>query len=155
MNRFIALVSLIMLTTAISVQAEFSAKLTLEGANGQNHCTLDFKTTEYSFKSNNHCDNDEAIAIELEHVPSASNILLFDDYECEREIGGNYFWIYLRTVKEDLSVAPIDLDEIMTWPKGTPIRPGVLVVDYARQNFESAKQRTSCVKIQVDAPPMP
>ncbi len=62
-------------------------KLTLEGAGGADHCSLDFKTGKYDFKGNNHCTNDRAVAIEFEHVPSASNVLLFDDYSCDRNGG--------------------------------------------------------------------
>lgn len=130
------------------------SRLTLEGANGENHCTLDFKTGKYDFEDNTYCDNDEAVGIELEHVPSASNILLFDDYSCDRTDRGNYFWIYLRTVKEDVTVPPIDLDQIMTMPKGAVVVPGVQVIDYYQRSGATPKKRTSCVLIQVDAPPL-
>jgi hypothetical protein len=131
-----------------------TARLTLEGANGENHCTLDFKTGKYDFEGNSYCNNDEAVGVELEHVPSASNILLFDDYTCDRSDDGNYFWIYLRTVKEDVTVPPIDLDQIMTMPKGAVIVPGVRVMDYYQKPGETPKERTSCVHIEVDAPPL-
>ncbi|KPB54143.1 MULTISPECIES: hypothetical protein [Pseudomonas syringae group] len=132
------------------------AKLTLEGANGEHHCTLDFKTQNYVFKGNAHCNNDEAIKLELEHAPSASNILLFDDYSCDRNDDGNYFWVYLRTIKEDVStVSLIDLDDIATAPIGSVVAPGIRLMDRHQKSGESMKKRTSCVQIQVDAPPLP
>ncbi|MDU8502904.1 hypothetical protein RYB01_27470 [Pseudomonas syringae] len=131
-------------------------KITLEGANGENHCSLDFKTQNYVFKGNNHCNNDEAIKIELEHAPSASNILLFDDYTCDRSDDGNYFWVYLRTIKEDVStVNLIDLDDIAAAPIGSVVAPGIRLMDRYQKPGESMKKRTSCVQIQVDAPPLP
>ncbi|WP_181013215.1 hypothetical protein [Pseudomonas syringae] len=132
------------------------AKLTLEGANGENHCSLDFKTQDYVFKGDNHCKNDEAIKIELEHAPSASNILLFDDYTCDRSDDGNYFWVYLRTIKEDVSTLNlIDLDDIAAAPIGSVVAPGIRLMDRYQKPGESMKKRTSCVQIQVDAPPLP
>lgn len=141
-------------------------KLTLQGANGANHCTLDFKTYQYRFENSSHCKNDQAVGIELEHAPSASNILLTDDDAvdgkpgCTTDNPGNYFWIMLRTVKENVSVPPIDLDDIVSTPVGGVVAPGVKVVDhYQRRPGDSPKKRTSCVKIDVDAPepsvPMP
>ncbi|KPW33990.1 hypothetical protein ALP45_200034 [Pseudomonas coronafaciens pv. atropurpurea] len=131
-------------------------KITLEGANGENHCTLDFTTKNYIFKDNKHCNNDEAIKLELEHAPSASNILLFDDYSCDRNDDGNYFWVYLRTIKEDVStVSLIDLDDIATAPIGSVVAPGIRLMDRYKKPGESMKKRTSCVQIQVDAPPLP
>lgn len=134
-------------------------KLTLQGANGENHCTLDFKTYEYRFENSSHCKNDQAVGIELEHAPSASNILLTDDDAVDGEPGcttsnhGNYFWIMLRTVKENFSVPPIKLDDIISTPKGGVVAPGVKVVDYyQRRPGDSPNKRTSCVKIDVDAP---
>ncbi|MEE4345126.1 hypothetical protein V2L05_26255 [Pseudomonas alliivorans] len=127
-------------------------KLSLEGAGGADHCSLDFKTGKYDFKGNNHCTNDRAVAIEFEHAPSASNVLLFDDYTCDRNDDGNYFWIYLRIIKEDLTVAPIPLEEIMATPPGSVVRPGVRVMAHYKYQSETPNKRTSCVQIQVDAP---
>ena len=127
-------------------------KLTLEGAGGADHCSLDFKTGKFDFKGNDYCTNDRAVAIEFEHVPSASNVLLFDDYSCDRNDDGNYFWIYLRIIKEDLTVAPIPLEEIMATPPGSVVRPGVRVMDHYKYQSETPNKRTSCVQIQVDAP---
>lgn len=127
-------------------------RLTLEGANGADHCSLAFKTGKYDFKGNDHCTNDRAVAIEFEHAPSASNVLLFDDYSCDRNDDGNYFWIYLRIIKEDLTVGPIFFDEIMATPTKGIVRPGVMVVDHYQYQSETPNKRTSCVQIQVDAP---
>ncbi|BAP44566.1 putative uncharacterized protein [Pseudomonas sp. StFLB209] len=134
-------------------------KLTLAGANGANHCTLEFKTAEYRFEDGDPCKNDEAVGIELEHAPSASNILLTDDDAvsgtpgCTTDNPGNYFWIMLRTIKEDVSVPPIDLDDIIATPRGSVVAPGVQVIDYYQNPAGSTpKRRTSCVKIEVDAP---
>ncbi|WP_122341609.1 hypothetical protein [Pseudomonas caricapapayae] len=142
----------------VEVPSNFAepAKITLEGANGENHCTLDFKTQNYVFKGNAYCNNDEAIKLELEHAPSASNILLFDDYTCDRNDDGNYFWVYLRTIKEDVStVNLIDLDDIAATPIGNVVAPGIRLMDRYQKPGESMKKRTSCVQIQVDAPPLP
>jgi hypothetical protein len=131
-------------------------KLTLEGANGENHCTLDFKDGTYVFKGNKHCQNDKAVGLELEHVPSASNIVLYDDYTCDRNDSGNYFWVYLRTVKEDLTTdGPIDLDKIASTPNGQVVAPGLVVMDKYQKPGQTMKKRTSCVRIEVDAPPLP
>lgn len=138
-------------------------RLTLEGANGENHCTLDFKSGTYDFKGNTYCNNDKAVGLLLENVPSASNLLLFDDYSCDRNDDGNYFWIYLRTIKEgityppkdDPTARPIDLEQIMTMPKGAIIAPGVRVMDYYQMPGETPKERTSCVQIEIDAPELP
>lgn len=127
-------------------------KLTLEGANGANHCSLEFKTGKYDFKGNDYCTNDRAVAIEFEHAPSASNVLLFDDYNCDRNDDGNYFWIYLRIIKEDLTADPIPLEDIMATPAGLVVRPGVQVMDHYQRPNETPNKRTSCVQIQVDAP---
>ncbi|QXG39226.1 hypothetical protein [Pseudomonas viridiflava] len=132
--------------------ADAPPRLTLEGANGTNHCTLEFKTGKYDFKGDDHCTNDRAVAIEFEHAPSASNVLLFDDYSCDRNDDGNYFWIYLRIIKEDLTVAPIFLEEIMATPPGSVVRPGVWVIDHYQRPNETPNKRTSCVQIEVDAP---
>ncbi|MCO8160807.1 hypothetical protein NJC38_01390 [Pseudomonas sp. 21LCFQ010] len=136
-----------------------SPKLTLEGANGANHCTLNFETAEYRFEDSDPCKNDQAVGIELEHAPSASNILLTDDDAvsgtpgCTTDNPGNYFWIMLRTIKEDVSVPPIDLDDIVATPRGSVVAPGVQVIDYYQNPPGSTpKRRTSCVKIEVDAP---
>jgi hypothetical protein len=131
-----------------------TAKLTLQGANGENHCSLDFKTGTYVFKSNNHCRNDQAIGLELEHVPSASNVWLYDDYTCNHHDSGNYFWVALRIIKNDTStLAPIDLDRFASAPIDSIIVPGVqLKGRYVKAN-ESMKKRTSCVRIELDAPP--
>ncbi|WP_122574628.1 hypothetical protein [Pseudomonas viridiflava] len=127
-------------------------KLTLEGANGANHCSLEFKTGKYDFKGNDYCTNDRAVAIEFEHAPSASNVLLFDDYSCDRNDDGNYFWIYLRIIKEDLTADPIPLEDIMATPAGSVVRPGVQVMDHYQYQSETPNKRTSCVQIEVDAP---
>lgn len=133
-------------------------KLTLQNAS-QPHCTLDFKTYEYRFEDSSYCKNDQAVGIEVEHAPSASNILLTDDDAVSGDAGctttnsGNHFWIMLRTVKEDVSAGPIDLDEIISTPIGGVVAPGIKVVDYyQRRPDDSPKKRTSCVKIDVDAP---
>ena len=131
-------------------------KVTLEGANGEKHCTLDFTTSVRNFKGNDHCENDQAVGIEFEHVPSASNILVFDDYTCDRTDSGNYFWFYLRTIKENLTTdGPIDLDVIARTPKGQPVAPGILLIDRYQLRGETMKERASCVKIEVDALPLP
>jgi len=129
------------------------AKLTLQGANGENHCTLDFKTGTYVFKSNNHCRNDQAIGLELEHVPSASNIWLYDDYTCDHHDNGNYFWVALRIIKDDTStLEPIDLDKFASAPIDSVVVPGVQLKGRYLKANESMKKRTSCVRIEVDAP---
>lgn len=131
-------------------------QLTLEGANGENHCTLDFTTSVRNFKGNDHCENDQAVGIEFEHVPSASNILVFDDYTCDRTDSGNYFWFYLRTIKENLTTdGPIDLNVIASTPTGRPVAPGILLISRYQKPGETMKKRASCVKIEVDAPPLP
>jgi hypothetical protein len=147
-------VDLSMAATTNALAPGDQPKLTLEGANGQNHCTLDFKTGTYVFKSNNHCRNDQAIGLELEHVPSASNVWLYDDYTCDHHDSGNYFWVALRIIKNDTTtLEPIDLDKFASAPIDSIIVPGVqLKGRYVKAN-ESMKNRTSCVRIEVDAPP--
>lgn len=129
-------------------------KITLQASSGGNHCTLDFVSGKYDFEDDTYCNNDKAIGIEFEHAPSASNILLFDDYTCDRNDDGNYFWLYLRTVKEDVTLPPIPLEEIMTIPVGGIVRPGVRVMGHYRKQSEGVNGRTSCILIQKDAPPL-
>lgn len=131
------------------------AKLTLEGANGENHCTLDFTTSTRSFKGNKYCKNDTAIGMELEHAPSASNILVFDDYTCDRTDPGNYFWFYLRTIKEDLTTdGPVSFDKISHTENGQIVAPGLKLISKRQLGSYTFDKRASCVKIQVDAPPL-
>lgn len=145
---------LIMAATAILPAAAEAPKITLEGANGENHCTLDFKNGTYVFKSNNYCRNDQAIGLELEHVPSASNIWLYDDYTCDYHDSGNYFWVALRIIKNDMStLEPIDLDTFASAPIDSVVVPGVQLKGRYLKANESMKKRTSCVRIELDAPP--
>jgi hypothetical protein len=131
-------------------------KLTLEGANGENHCSLDFTTSVRSFKGNAYCKNDSAVKLEVEHAPSASNILVFDDYSCDRTDPGKYFWFYLRTVKENFSTAqPIDLDTIAHTENGGLVAPGLKLISKYQLGSNTFAKRASCVKIEVDAPQLP
>lgn len=152
------LLGLILVTGSACVHAA-APKLTLQGAHGADHCSLDFKTYQYRFEDSSWCKNDRAVGIELEHAPSASNILLTDDDAvsgtpgCTTDNKGNYFWIMLRTIKEDVTVPPIDLEDIVATPRGSVIVPGVRVIDYYQNPPGSTpKNRTSCVKIEVDVP---
>lgn len=128
--------------------------VTLVGANGQKHCRLNFVTGVWSFKGNKTCENDQAVALEVSHLPSASNIELYDDYTCDRKDTGNWFYILLRTVKENFSTdKPIDLNVIATALPGTIVAPGLLLEARYLQPSQSPHKKTSCVRFGVDVPP--
>lgn len=98
------------------------------------------------------CKNDDAESIELESLPSAARILLTDSRMCDTS-SDNDFWIELRTTTKSTTASALRLDDIMTFPKGAIIAPGLKLVDYYREGSETAINKLSCVRITTSSAP--
>lgn len=121
---------------------------------GKNHCTLNFVTSQVNFKKHGQCQNDDASTFELEHVPSAAEIWLFDNPDCDPS-KANDFWLKLMTIKKDYTQAPIDFDLIARTPVGSVVlgAPGLRLIDSHVRPGGQTHKKLSCVKIIISPQP--
>lgn len=121
---------------------------------GDHHCTLDFIDTKRNFTRPGSCHNDDATTFELEHVPSASEIWLYDNPDCN-PFKDNNFWFELLTIKNDYTLAPARFEPIASTPIGDVVRgmPGLRVIDSYVRPGAQIYGKLSCVAIFLSPQP--
>jgi len=104
------------------------------------------------------CSENTAESIEFESFPSAARILLTDDPGCskgqEGAPAGKDFWIELRTTAKSVtSEQALPLDEILTYPEGSIVRPGLLLVASHVGSGKVATRNLGCIRVTTSAAP--
>lgn len=124
----------------------------------KHQCSLDVpepgKSITYSFYPGaGRCENDKARDIEVNEVPSATEILLTDNGDCTQD-SKHEFWFKFRTTKKQTTTDYIELEYLKSYTAGQIIRPGLQLVDkWVKQANPIIRDKLSCVKITTSAAP--
>lgn len=96
------------------------------------------------------CLNYKIASIEMERMDSATRILLTDNERCLKI---DDFWIELRTTSKSVTASLMNLDELLTYPINTVVKPGVMLTGKHIKSGSAAVERLSCVRITTSSAP--
>ncbi|MGN8276985.1 hypothetical protein [Pseudomonas sp. SMN5] len=117
---------------------------------GGDGCTLPTNVTTYYNMQYHGCKNDQMTYIQLDNVPSATQIR-FDSEKCDTDTDRWYFKI--KTIVHPTTTRWIDLHEFASAAEGSIVVKGVVLLEKKTNTSEPIKGKLSCVRTWPSALP--
>ena len=158
---FSGLVLSFLLVPGVVLAADNSTGVIILEDKDNHSCSLDAPPTgtgatwQYELPNNiTPCNDNTADEIAFSDLPSATTILLTDDYTCSQTLSAdNGFWIKLKTIKKLTNTDLLELNGLYNNNLKTIVAPGLQLIDKGRFNQNAPiREKLSCVRFSVSSP---